>query len=259
MNTQLTEIMRLLRNIIRIGVVSEIDTTRGMCRVATGDLKTDWIHWLTSRAGNSRTWWAPSAGEQVLLLSIGGELTTAFVLPAIFSNGRPAPSISSQAVRIEFPDGAMMEYEPQSGALTVSGIRTGEIKALKSFKIEAPEITLEAKNKIKLTAWNEIGLTGYNKIGLKSYNEIGLESQNEIKLTSDNKMSLGSKKEDIKLSANKEINMEAKKLKLTAKEEGEMNGNIKHSEGTFTSNGITVDSHKHSGVQSGGATSGGPI
>ncbi len=70
----LSELSRAVRDIIRIGVIAEVNTTLGVCRVQSGELMTDWLHWLTSRAGGSRTWWAPSIGEQVLLLSLGGEL-----------------------------------------------------------------------------------------------------------------------------------------------------------------------------------------
>ena len=72
MNAQLTEIMRLITNLIRTGVVTEVDRTNWLCRVKTGDLETNWINWLTLRAGNARTWWKPSEGEQVVLLSLGG-------------------------------------------------------------------------------------------------------------------------------------------------------------------------------------------
>ncbi|WP_374053235.1 phage baseplate assembly protein V [Xenorhabdus taiwanensis] len=150
MNTQLTELLRRLRNLIRIGTVTRVDTTRGICRVETGHLETDWLNWLTARAGNARTWWAPSVGEQVLLLAIGGDLTTAFVLPAIFSNACPAPSASAEAVHIAFPDGAMMEYEPQSGALTVTGIKTATITASVSVQVTAPAITCTASHQITL-------------------------------------------------------------------------------------------------------------
>ncbi|WP_313929774.1 phage baseplate assembly protein V, partial [Escherichia coli] len=67
-------------------------------------------------AGRSRVWWAPSAGEQVLLLAVGGELDTAFVLPGIFSDDHPGPSASADAFHITFPDGAVIEYEPETGA-----------------------------------------------------------------------------------------------------------------------------------------------
>jgi len=104
MNTPETfaELARAVRDLIRTGVVSEIDTELALCRVQTGELVTDWLHWLTPRAGGARTWWAPSIGEQVLILSLGGELDTAFVLPAIYSDDFPAPSVSAQAYHIQF-------------------------------------------------------------------------------------------------------------------------------------------------------------
>ncbi|VDZ76690.1 phage tail protein [Salmonella bongori] len=125
MNTLSTiqELTRAIRNLIRSGVVTEVDTAQGLCRVQSGGIQTAWLNWLTTRAGRSRTWWAPSVGEQVLLLAIGGELDTAFVLPGIFSDDNPAPSASADAWHVVFPDGAVMEYEPETGALTVSGIQ----------------------------------------------------------------------------------------------------------------------------------------
>ncbi|EFD8868494.1 phage baseplate assembly protein V [Escherichia coli] len=77
MNAQLTEIMRLITNLIRTGVVTEVDRANWLCRVKTGDLETNWINWLTLRAGKSRTWWKPSVGEQVVLFSLGGNLEPA--------------------------------------------------------------------------------------------------------------------------------------------------------------------------------------
>lgn len=77
MNAQLTEIMRLITNLIRTGVVTEVDRENWLCRVKTGDLETNWINWLTLRAGNARTWWKPSEGEQVVLLSLGGKRSRA--------------------------------------------------------------------------------------------------------------------------------------------------------------------------------------
>ncbi|GEM_PF-3656092 len=89
--SQLSEISRLLLNLIRTGVVSEVDTDGALCRVQTGEIQTGWINWLARRAGRSRDWWAPSVGEQVLLLAVGGELDTAFVLTGIYYDDFPAP------------------------------------------------------------------------------------------------------------------------------------------------------------------------
>ncbi len=62
--SQLSEISRLLRNLIRTGVVSEVDTDGALCRVQTGEIQTGWINWLARRAGRSRDWWAPSVGSR---------------------------------------------------------------------------------------------------------------------------------------------------------------------------------------------------
>lgn len=206
----LSELARAVRDIIRIGVVAEVNTTQGLCRVQSGELITDWLHWLTSRAGSSRTWWAPSVGEQVLLLSLGGELDTGFVLPGIYSDDFPAPSASAEAYHVRFSDGAEFQYEPVSGALTVKGIQTAEISASKSIQATAPNVTVTASGKITLDT-------------------------PEVVCT--NKLTTGS---------------------LEVKKGGAMKGNIAHSGGAFTSNGVQVDTHTHRGVQTGGGNTGKP-
>lgn len=152
MNTLATlqELSRLLRNMIRTGVIVEIDLDDGRCRVQTGGIVTDWLQWLTARAGRSRSWWAPSVGEQVVVFAIGGELDTAFVLPGIFSDDHPAPSASADAFHITFPDGAVIEYEPETGALTVSGIKTADVTASDSITVTVPVVTVKAETRITL-------------------------------------------------------------------------------------------------------------
>jgi len=48
---QIYDITHLMRNLIRTGNVAEVDLEKATCRVNTGDNVTDWMHWLTSRAG----------------------------------------------------------------------------------------------------------------------------------------------------------------------------------------------------------------
>ncbi len=150
MNTQLNEVMRILRNLIRTGIVTDVDHDEGLCRVQTGGIETTWLNWLTCRAGRSRVWWAPSVGEQVLLLAVGGELDTAFVLPGIFSDDHPAPSVSPDALHVSFPDGAVIEYEPQNSALTVSGIKTADVTASDSITATVPVVLVKASTRITL-------------------------------------------------------------------------------------------------------------
>ncbi|MGG7448784.1 phage baseplate assembly protein V [Kosakonia oryzendophytica] len=152
MNTlaNINELARAIRNMVRTGFVVETDLNAGRCRVQTGGIVTGWLNWLTQRAGRSRSWWAPSVGEQVLILAVGGELDTAFVLPGIFSDENPAPSASADAWHISFPDGAVFEYEPQTSALTVSGIKTADVTASESVTVTVPVVMVKASSRITL-------------------------------------------------------------------------------------------------------------
>lgn len=58
----------------------------------------------------------------MLILAVGGEFDTAFVLPAIFSDEHPASSASADAFHIAFPDGPVIEYKPDTGALSVKRV-----------------------------------------------------------------------------------------------------------------------------------------
>ncbi|RFU89048.1 phage baseplate assembly protein V [Citrobacter gillenii] len=211
MKPDITEIYRLLNNLIRTGTVLEVNLKDGLCRVQTGELQTTWLNWMTSRAGRSRTWWAPSVDEQVLLLSIAGDLTTAFVLPAIYSGDHPAPSASADALHITFPDGAVIEYEPKTSALTASGIKTAVVTASESITATVPVVLVKAETRITLDT-------------------------PEVVCT--NKLITGT---------------------LEVQKGGTMKGDISHSGGSLTSNGIQVDDHKHTGVKSGGENTGGPV
>ncbi|MBK0000228.1 phage baseplate assembly protein V [Erwinia sp. S38] len=195
MNEQLTEILRLLRNIIRIGTVSAVNLDGGLCRVETGNNTTGWLNWLTARAGNTRSWSAPSVGEQVLVLCLGGELDTGFVLPGIFSDNNPAPSASSDAVHWSFPDGAVIEYEPETSALTATGIQSATIRAAVKILLDAPEV---------------------------------------------------------------ECTQHLKTASLEVSSGGTMKGNVTHTDGRLSSNGVVVDKHAHGGVQRGGSDTDGP-
>ncbi|CDL87254.1 Baseplate assembly protein V (fragment) [Xenorhabdus cabanillasii JM26] len=115
------EFYRLLMNIVRVGIVTGVDLSTQRCRVQISGLQTDWLRWTAQRAGTARTWWVPSVGEQVVVLAAGGELTTAFVVGALYSVVHATPSASAEAVHLTFPDGTVMEYEPQTSALTGDG------------------------------------------------------------------------------------------------------------------------------------------
>lgn len=124
MNAPLAEIMRLITNLNRTGtgtgtvIVTVVDRENWLCRVKIGELDSNWIHLLTLRAGGGRTWWCPSPDEQVVVLSMGGNLESTFALPAIYSNQLSPPSDSEDDCVTEYPDGAGLSMSLAPGAGT---------------------------------------------------------------------------------------------------------------------------------------------
>jgi phage baseplate assembly protein V len=156
MNEKLTEIMRLITNLIRTGTVSEVDPVNWLCRVKTGDLETNWINWLTLRAGSTRTWWQPTVGEQVVLLSLGGNLETAFALPAIYSEAFPPPDYSEDGDTTEYSDGGFFQYDPARNLWLIRGVKNVLVEGAenmelntKKFALNADEAVINAAMKIK--------------------------------------------------------------------------------------------------------------
>ncbi|MEM8238689.1 phage baseplate assembly protein V [Morganella morganii subsp. sibonii] len=146
----LNELERLISNLLRVGVVEEVDTEKMVCRVRTGDILTDWIRWGADRAGAGRSWWAPVAGEQVIIGAVNGELTTAFVLCSLYSDKNSAPIHSAQAMHKTFSDGAVIEYEPATGTLKATGIKTALIDAGESITATSPVVVVNAEENIRL-------------------------------------------------------------------------------------------------------------
>ena len=101
-----------LVNLIRYGTVRSVDVSRARVTVAVGDLTTKPIPWMAPRAGATRTWSPPSPGEQVLVLSPGGNLSAAIALTGIFYNGYPKPADgTADNVLLAFGDGAVLLYD----------------------------------------------------------------------------------------------------------------------------------------------------
>ena len=201
----LAELKRMINNLIRQGTIHAVQDDR--VKVRSGEITTTWLPWFTNRAGKSKSWWRPSIGEQVFILSPNGNLELGCVLPSLYCDDNPAPSQSNDGYLVEFPDGASFEYEPESSTLTIKGIQTAIIDVGK-------QIIAKAGTKISLeTPIVECS----NHITFKSFSATGGSGNT-----------------------------------------GEITGNIIHSNGNLSSNGVVVHTHTHSGVQSGKQSSGRP-
>jgi phage baseplate assembly protein V len=123
----LNELFRLLLNLARKGTIVQVDHAAGLCRVATGELRTNWIPWLAVAAGTTRDWRPPAPDEQVLLICPGGDPADAVALCGIYSDKAPAPGDSPDTHTRIYPDGALVEYDHVAHRLTATLPAGGEI------------------------------------------------------------------------------------------------------------------------------------
>ena len=132
------ELIRLLENILRVGVVIAVDEESWRVRVQSGELQTDWLRWNTTRAGAFSIWVPPSVGEQVWLGCIGGNPETAVIIGSLYSSDNPAPGSSLKEIVLTAPDGASFRYDAEASALEAQGMKTAHIKASASVTLETP-------------------------------------------------------------------------------------------------------------------------
>lgn len=98
------ELMRLLSNIIRTGIISEVDEKSWRVRV---------------RSGNPET---------------------AMIIGSLWSDAIPAPGKSLKEIVVSAPDGAVFRYDADAGALSASGMKTATLQASVSVTLDTPVV-----------------------------------------------------------------------------------------------------------------------
>jgi phage baseplate assembly protein V len=116
----LPDIERRTANQIRLGTVLAVDHAQARVRVKSGEIETAWLPWSTGRASAAkRRWDPPAVGEQVVMLSPGGDMRQGIVLPGVFQTAAGAPSASSDKDAVAYGDGTTIEYDRGSRTLLV--------------------------------------------------------------------------------------------------------------------------------------------
>ncbi|MDH2999497.1 baseplate assembly protein [Chelonobacter oris] len=135
----LTDVIRRIENMHRLGLIAAVDHAKARCKVRSGEILTEWLPFAAMRAGTSKTWSPPTVGEQCLIVALSGELTTAVVITGIYTAGS-APSQSADEHVIEFADGARFVYNQATGNLSVNGVQT--------INITCPQITINGNMQV---------------------------------------------------------------------------------------------------------------
>lgn len=107
----LTDAERRLSNMIFMATIAKLDAKVARVRIKAGAIYSDWIPYMTLRAGPDRTWHAPEPGEQVLVAAPGGDINQAVVLGAVYQEAFPQPADDEDISRTIFKDKTVLEYD----------------------------------------------------------------------------------------------------------------------------------------------------
>lgn len=162
------ELSRMIANLIKQGVVAEVDAAAGVVRVRHGELLTDWLGYFVPAAGGVSVHRPPSVGENCIVLSPSGEPANGLVLCGIKSSAHQQPSGSADETVVRFPDGARAEYNHAAGRLKLSGVKTVDVQAEISLTIDCPQNTVKGKLTVQGLFTYQSGMSGSNGAGGKT-------------------------------------------------------------------------------------------
>lgn len=161
MNFDFAELERRISNLIRVGTVVTADYGRALVRVRCDDVTTDWLPWMTRRAGADIDWWAPEVGEQVVVMSPSGLIEAAFVLPAMYSDSNPEPATSPDIHTVRYGNGDSVTHNREDGSWHIKCAGPVTVDAGGHVTVIAPAVTLDTPQTTCTGRLNVEGLLTY--------------------------------------------------------------------------------------------------
>jgi phage baseplate assembly protein V len=243
-NARIGDLERRMTNMIRPGTIVDADysdANKPRVKVALGKNKTAWLPWLTERAGENRTWHPPEIGEQVIVISPSGELAAGYVLPgSVNKTDYPANGDTSDITRTTYKDGAVIEYDRENHEHLMT-IPTGGKATVKVGDDSQTEITDS-----KIT--HSVGDDAETEItASKITHKLGAGAKIEV-TSSAVTITVGG---SVLTISGANISLSSGTITVT--------GPVTQTGGNLTSDGIGLQTHKHTGVTTGYSTTATPI
>ena len=159
------QIDRILASLVRFGRVVTVDHSQAVATVDFDGELVEGIVWLKQRAGDDRSWSAPSQDEYVLVLSASGDLSQGVILGALEQNKFPNVGTDANPVTV-YSDGTRIHYDKSGHVLTVDCSASSgtvnvlcdqaNVKATSSVLFDTPQGTFTGN----LTIGGALSVTG---------------------------------------------------------------------------------------------------
>ena len=147
MNTSPIENERRLQSFVNRGIVTDVDHANARCRVQIDGVETDWLKFSATRIGKVKIWNPPCAGEQVLVISETGELSTGLVTTSFDYDDQPMPSANADTFEVHCDDGATFIYNHATHNLGVT-LPDDSVTTLVSSRVQisARDVSFDCNN-----------------------------------------------------------------------------------------------------------------
>lgn len=112
----------IVRSLIRLGRVSSVNAAEATARVVFEDRDNMVSYDLPVIVANTlknKDYCLPDIGESVVCIFLPNGLARGFVLGAVYSETDRPPVSSPDKRQVRFADGAVVEYDRQTGTMTV--------------------------------------------------------------------------------------------------------------------------------------------
>ncbi|HHY0435718.1 TPA: phage baseplate assembly protein V [Vibrio parahaemolyticus] len=178
-----------MANMIRRGRVHSVDFAQSPPRVKVEYEKgavTGWLPWISGRASSThRTDWEPLAiGEQVIILSESGELSSGVVLPSLPDASSPVPSTSPDEHVIRYEDGTTFNYNRKTHTWTidVQGDAVFHATGNVTAHIEG-NMSAQIDGKADVTVTGDINIKTSANLVLDASGNIDIKAGGNVKVT----------------------------------------------------------------------------
>jgi phage baseplate assembly protein V len=122
----LSDLQRRLGNLVRSGIIADVQQSPLRVKVKIGDLITDWLRPQMPAAGAVSISYLPSAGEAVQVFSESGDLRNGVAHLGLHNTANEPPTTEPGVYKIRFSDGTAISYDINGTVLAIE-LAGGEI------------------------------------------------------------------------------------------------------------------------------------
>lgn len=172
-----------LKNLVRVGVVSEINPAKAMARVYFDEkdsrVSTE-LFVLNRQTFANKDYQMPDIGEHVLCVFLENGLESGFIVGALYSAKDAPPENNPDKRVIKFKDGTRIEYDRKASVLTidcvgdivVNNAKTITVNSRGAVSVTAPTVTInsETANNGNVSINGNLNVSGLTTTGSLSSN-----------------------------------------------------------------------------------------